>query len=60
MDEPSQGGNQKLSAMEHVKKRHEEKGFLYACLFMLCCCFCCYETCEHCLECFCCCCKKDD
>lgn len=30
MDEPSQGGDQKLSAMEHVKKRHEEKGFLYA------------------------------
>lgn len=30
MDELSQGGDQKLSAMEHVKKRHEEKGFLYA------------------------------
>ncbi|CAD6247610.1 unnamed protein product [Miscanthus lutarioriparius] len=30
MDEPSQSEDRKLSAMEHVKKRHEEKGFLYA------------------------------
>ncbi|CAN6243539.1 unnamed protein product, partial [Urochloa humidicola] len=60
MDEPSQSEDRKLSAMEHVKKRHHEKGFLYACAFMFCCCFCCYEACEHCLECFCCCGKKDE
>jgi hypothetical protein len=30
MDEPSQSEDRKLSAIEHVKKRHEEKGFLYA------------------------------
>ncbi|CAO2037633.1 unnamed protein product, partial [Urochloa humidicola] len=60
MDEPSQSEDRKLSAVEHVKKRHQEKGFLYACAFMFCCCFCCYEACEHCLECFCCCGKKDE
>ncbi|KQJ93978.1 uncharacterized protein LOC100828400 [Brachypodium distachyon] len=59
MDEGEEG-QQKLSAMGHVKKRHEEKGLLYACFFMLCCCFCCYEACEHCLECFCCCGNKDE
>jgi hypothetical protein len=32
MDEPppQSDDDRKLSAMEHVKKRHEEKGFLYA------------------------------
>ncbi|CAO2045021.1 unnamed protein product, partial [Urochloa humidicola] len=30
MDEPSQSEDRKLSAVEHVKKRHQEKGFLYA------------------------------
>uniref|UniRef100_A0ACD5ZPI2 Uncharacterized protein n=1 Tax=Avena sativa TaxID=4498 RepID=A0ACD5ZPI2_AVESA len=52
----SQGSDgRRLSAMDQFKKRHEEKGFLYACFFMLCCCFSCHEACEHCLDCFCCC-----
>ncbi|KAM0902743.1 hypothetical protein ACQ4PT_019044 [Festuca glaucescens] len=50
----------RLSAMDRVKKRHEEKGFLYACFFMLCCCFCCHEACEHCLQYVCCCRSKDE
>ncbi|GJN19305.1 hypothetical protein PR202_gb06567 [Eleusine coracana subsp. coracana] len=60
MDQPSESEDRKLSAMEHVKKRHNEKGFLYACFFTLCCCFCCYEACEHCLEWICCCDEKDE
>ncbi|XP_047076149.1 protein CADMIUM TOLERANCE 4-like [Lolium rigidum] len=59
-DDQSQGDDMRLSAMDRVKKRHEEKGFLYACFFMLCCCFCCHEACEHCLQCFCCCRSKDE
>ncbi|KAM3054459.1 hypothetical protein ACUV84_012064 [Puccinellia chinampoensis] len=59
-DDPSQGDGRRLSAMDHLKKRHDEKGFLYACFFMLCCCFCCHEACERCLECFCCCRNKDE
>ncbi|KAK9666290.1 hypothetical protein RND81_14G174600 [Saponaria officinalis] len=43
----------------HIKKRHHEKGWLYACVFTLCCCFCCYEACEGCLKMFCCC-DSDD
>ncbi|RHN63856.1 putative cysteine-rich transmembrane CYSTM domain-containing protein [Medicago truncatula] len=48
---------QEINYMEHVRKRHEEKGCLYACFFALCCCFCCYETCECCLDVACCCCS---
>uniref|UniRef100_K3Z0D8 Uncharacterized protein n=1 Tax=Setaria italica TaxID=4555 RepID=K3Z0D8_SETIT len=30
MDEPFQGEDRNLSAVDHVKKRHHEKGFFYA------------------------------
>jgi hypothetical protein len=30
MDQPAQSEDWKLSAREHVKQRHDEKGFLYA------------------------------
>ncbi|KAI4983682.1 hypothetical protein ZWY2020_025548 [Hordeum vulgare] len=61
-DEPShsQGDDRKLPAMDHARKRHQEKGFLYDCFFVLCCCFFCHEACEHCLKCFCCCLYKDE
>ncbi|KAL6861532.1 hypothetical protein ACP4OV_017232 [Aristida adscensionis] len=48
---------QEMSYFEHVQRRHEEKGCLYACIFTALCCFCCYETCECCLDCLCCCCN---
>ncbi|KAJ3691940.1 hypothetical protein LUZ60_012290 [Juncus effusus] len=44
-----------VTMMDHVKKRHHEKGCLYACFFVFCCCFCCYEACEKCFEKICCC-----
>ncbi|KAK6267980.1 hypothetical protein QUC31_012140 [Theobroma cacao] len=53
MDAPPQ---QQISYYDHVNKRHDDKGFLYACLFALCCCCCCHEACECCLENTCCCC----
>lgn len=48
---------QEMSYMDHVQRRHEEKGCIYACVFTALCCFCCYETCECCLDCLCCCCN---
>ncbi|KAF7084266.1 hypothetical protein CFC21_087932 [Triticum aestivum] len=61
-DEPShsQGDDGRPAAMDHVRKRHQEKGFLYDCFFMLCCCFFCHEACEHCRKRFCCCRNKDE
>ncbi|XAR67745.1 hypothetical protein NMG60_11002634 [Bertholletia excelsa] len=46
----------RMSYFDHVQKRLEDKGCLYACLFALCCCCCCYEACECCVENACCCC----
>ncbi|KAI9401830.1 hypothetical protein POPTR_001G177366v4 [Populus trichocarpa] len=43
MDAPSQ---QEMSYYDHVKRRHEDKGCLYAFFFALCCCCCCSETCD--------------
>ncbi|KAM6584471.1 hypothetical protein CsatB_011473 [Cannabis sativa] len=48
------GENEDQSYLGQVKKRHEDKGFFYACLFALCCCFCCFETCECCFDVLCC------
>ncbi|KAM3227898.1 hypothetical protein ACQJBY_059567 [Aegilops geniculata] len=61
-DEPShsQGDDGRPAAMDHVRKRHQEKGFLYDCFFMLCCCFFCHEACEHCRKRICCCGNKDE
>ncbi|EMS59049.1 hypothetical protein TRIUR3_08315 [Triticum urartu] len=61
-DEPShsQGDDGRPTAMDHARKRHQEKGFFYDCFFMLCCCFFCHEACEHCLKRFCCCRNKDE
>ncbi|PIN01613.1 hypothetical protein CDL12_25878 [Handroanthus impetiginosus] len=47
---------QGMSYSDHVQKRREEKGCLYACFFAMCCCWCCAEACECCLEGICCCC----
>ncbi|KAH7282197.1 hypothetical protein KP509_35G018100 [Ceratopteris richardii] len=43
-----------LSHTIRMSRHREDKGFLYACLFTLCCCFCCYETCEGWLDILCC------
>ncbi|CAF2055706.1 unnamed protein product [Brassica oleracea var. botrytis] len=45
MKAPSQ---QDMVYFDHIKKRQDNKGCLYATLYGLFCCCCCYETCDCC------------